>query len=445
MTRQDIAAIILAAGQGKRMKSALPKILHPVAHRPLVTHVIAAAQEAGARHIAVVTAPGAEAVTTVVAPHRTAVQDVPRGTGDAVRAGLPVLDGYDGPVLILLGDMPLMRAQTLRDLVAAKTDAPLAVLGVDFKKDPPAFGRLVLNPDGTLARIVEDRDASDSERAITLCNSGAFCVEAQALRTYLPRLKNDNVQGEFYITDLPALLAADGYKTHVMISERTEELMGVNSRADLAAVEKTAQDELRRRALENGATLLDPATVYFAHDTVIGRDVTIEPHVFFGPGVIVGDNVTIHAFSHIEGARIESGAHVGPFARLRPGAVIGEKARIGNFVEVKNATLGRGAKANHLAYIGDADVGADVNFSCGAITVNYDGFEKHRTVIGDGAFVGCNVNLVAPLSVGAGALVAAGSTITKDVPADALAVAREKPMIKDGWAAARRNRKKKAG
>lgn len=445
MGAQGITAIILAAGQGKRMNSAVPKALHAVAGRSLIGHVIAAARDAGADDMIVVVAPGAEAVAAAVAPYRTAVQAVPRGTGDAVKAALPVLGDRAGCVLILLGDMPLMRAQMLRDLVAAKGDAKLAVLGVDFVRNPPAFGRLVLNADGTLAKIVEDRDATDAEKAITLCNSGAFCVDAEVLRAYLPRLKNDNVQGEFYITDLPALLAADGHKTNVMISMKTEQLMGVNSRTDLAAAEQKAQEALRRRAMENGATLIDPATVYFAHDTVIGRDVVIEPHVFFGSGVTVGDNVTIHAFSHIEGATIETGAHIGPFARLRPGAVIGEKARIGNFVEVKNATLGKGAKANHLAYIGDADVGADVNFSCGAITVNYDGFDKHRTVIGAGAFVGCNVNLIAPVTVGAGALVAAGSTIAKDVPPDALAVAREKPLIKEGWAAARRNRRKKAG
>ncbi|MBU0800419.1 MAG: bifunctional UDP-N-acetylglucosamine diphosphorylase/glucosamine-1-phosphate N-acetyltransferase GlmU, partial [Alphaproteobacteria bacterium] len=370
-----------------------------------------------------------------------AVQEVPRGTGDAVRAALPALDGFDGDVLILLGDMPLLSADTLRDLVAAKGADALAVLAVDFENDPPAFGRIVMNDDGTLQKIVEDKDATTSEKAITICNTGAFCVDADALRLYVPQLTNKNAQGEFYITDLPALAALDGRKTRVKILPFSEDVMGVNSRTDLAAVEAAAQNKYRAAAMNNGATLIDPATVYFAHDTVIGKDVMIEPNVFFGPGVRVGDHVTIHAFSHIEGAVIEAGAHVGPFARLRPGAVIGEKARVGNFVEVKNATLGAGAKANHLAYIGDADIGAGVNFSCGAITVNYDGFEKHRTIVGDGAFVGCNVNLVAPVTVGAGALVAAGSTITKDVPADALAVAREKPLVKEGWAAARRKRK----
>lgn len=441
----NLACIILAAGQGKRMVSAQPKVMHAIAGAPLIRHVVAAAQSAGARKIVVVVAPGMDSVARAAAPHVTAVQETARGTGDAVRAALPALGDFDGDVLILLGDMPLLPAATLRDLRVAKGDDALAVLAVDFERDPPAFGRVIMNGDGTLARIVEDKDANAAEKAVTVCNTGAFCADAAMLRRYVPRLKNDNAQGEFYITDLPALAAADGLKTRVKILQMTEDVMGVNSRADLVAAEGALQNKLREAALANGVTLIDPATVYFAHDTKLGKDVVIEPNVFFGPGVTVGDNVTIHGFSHIEGAVIENGAHVGPFARLRPGAHIGAKAKIGNFVEVKNATLGAGAKANHLAYIGDADVGADVNFSCGAITVNYDGFDKHRTVIGDGAFVGCNVNLIAPVTVGAGALVAAGSTIAKDVPPDALAVAREKPMIKDGWAAARRNRRKKAG
>lgn len=444
MTSDKRACIILAAGQGKRMMSARSKILHEVAGQAVLRHVIAAAEQAGAQRIVVVAPPAAAAIAAIAAPHPVAVQDVPRGTGDAVKAALPFLDGFDGDVMILLGDMPLLTAETLRALAAAKGGDALAVLGVDFERDPPAFGRLVMKDDGTLARIVEERDATAAEKAITLCNSGAFCVGADILRRYVPLLRDDNAQGEFYITDLPALAAADGLKTRVEIAARKDEVMGVNSRADLAAAEAAMQERLRRRALAGGATLIDPASVYFAHDTVIGRDVVIEPQVFFGTGVVVKDNVTIHAFSHIEGAVIESGAHIGPFARLRPGAAIGAQARVGNFVEIKNATLGAGAKANHLAYIGDADIGAAVNFSCGAITVNYDGFDKHRTIIGDGAFVGCNVNLVAPVTVGAGALVAAGSTITKDVPVDALAVAREKPVIREGWAAARRARKKAA-
>ena len=444
MAARECACIILAAGQGKRMMSARPKALHEIAGRALLRHVIAAAEGAGAGRIVVVAGPGMADLAAAAAPYAVAVQDSPRGTGDAVRAGLAALDGFDGDVLILLGDMPLLRADTLRALIAAKGAGAAAVLAADFGRDPPAFGRVILNGDGTLRAIVEDRDADAAQKKITLCNSGAFCVDADVLRRYVPQLGCDNAQGEYYFTDLPALAARDGHATRVMILDDTEEVMGVNSRAELARAESVAQDRLRAVAMANGATLLDPASVYFSHDTVIGRDVVIEPHVFFGPGVTVGDNVTIHAFSHIEGARIESGAHIGPFARLRPGTAVGPQAKVGNFVEVKNATLGAGAKANHLAYIGDADIGAGVNFSCGAITVNYDGFDKHRTVVGDNAFVGCNVNLIAPVSVGAGALVAAGSTIAKDVPPDALAVARERPLIKDGWAAARRKKRKAA-
>ena len=445
MTDSNIACIILAAGQGKRMVSARAKVLHAVAGRPLIAHVIAAATGAGARRITVVTAPDAHELAAAVAPHKTAVQKVPRGTGDAVAAALDSLTGFDGPVLILLGDMPLLPAATLRALVAKKGGDALAVLAVDFERDPPAFGRIVLNGDGTLRGIVEDKDADAAQKKITLCNTGAFCVDAAVLRKYVPQLKNNNAQGEYYITDLPALAAADGHKTQVLILKRTEDVMGVNSRIDQARAEIAAQDKLREAAMAAGVTMMDPSTVYLSFDTTFGMDVVIEPNVFFGPGVSVGDNVTIHAFSHIEGARIDAGAHVGPFVRLRPGAQIGENAKIGNFVEVKNATLGKGAKANHLAYIGDADLGAGVNFSCGAITVNYDGFEKHRTVVGDDAFIGCNANLIAPITVGRGALVAAGSTLTKDVPADALAVAREKPMIKEGYAATRRAKRKKAG
>lgn len=445
MTDKTPACIILAAGQGKRMVSARAKVLHAVAGRPLIAHVIAAAEGAGAQRITVVTAPDADELAAAVAPHKTAVQKVPRGTGDAVAAALSSLAGFDGPVLILLGDMPLLPSSTLHALAARKGGDALAVLAVDFERDPPAFGRIVLNDDGTLQQIVEDKDADEAQKKITLCNTGAFCVDAAVLRKYVPLLKNNNAQGEFYITDLPALAAADGHKTQVLVLKKTEDVMGVNSRKDQAAAERAAQDKMRAAAMDAGVTMVDPATVYLSHDTKFGRDIVIEPNVFFGPGVTVGDNVTIHAFSHIEGAVIGAGAHVGPFARLRPGTQIGESAKIGNFVEVKNSTMGKGAKANHLAYIGDADIGAGVNFSCGAITVNYDGFEKHRTVVGDDAFVGCNANLIAPITVGRGALVAAGSTLAKDVPADALAVAREKPMIKEGYAATRRARKKKAG
>lgn len=444
--KKPLACIILAAGQGKRMKSARSKVLHEIAGRPLILWLLEQVHALNPEKIIIVTAPGASDVAQAVAPHEIAVQEVPRGTGDAVKAALPALNGFTGDVLILLGDMPLISTETLRALIARRhhdADTGLSVLGVEFE-NPPAFGRLVLGADGALARIVEEKDASVDERSIKLCNTGAFCVDGARLPAWLARLKNDNAQKEYYITDLVELAAQDDLKSHAFITRNTHEVHGVNGRADLAALEAIVQQKLRAQAMENGATLIDPASVFLAWDTKTGRDVVIEPNVFFGPGVTLEDNVHIKAFSHLEGAHVASGAVVGPFARLRPGADIGADCKIGNFVEVKNAKLGTGVKASHLGYIGDADVGDNVNFSCGAITVNYDGINKHRTVIGANAMIGSNVNLIAPVEIGDGAYIAAGSSIAKDVPPDALAVAREKPFIKEGWAAARRSKKKKA-
>lgn len=433
MSRPDLACIILGAGQGKRMKSALPKVMHRLAGRPMIGWLIETVEALGADKIITVSAPGMDDLRAAVAPHASAVQPIARGTGDAVRCALDVLGDFNGDVMILLGDMPLIRRETLQALRDARGDAGLSVLGVEFDP-PPAFGRLVMRNDGTLDRIVEDKDCTEAERQITLCNSGAFCVDGRFLRQWVDRIGCDNAQNEFYITDLPAIAAQDGRATHVHVAIDADEVRGVNSRADLSVLEAVVQDRLRRHAMDGGATLIDPATTYFSFDTILGRDVVIEPNVFFGPGVTIGDQVTIHAFSHLERARVRDRASIGPFARLRPDADIGEGSKIGNFVEVKNATLGAGVKAGHLAYIGDADVGADVNFSCGAITVNYDGFsKKSKTVIGDNAMIGSNVNLVAPVTIGAGAYIAAGTTVAKDVPGDALAVAREKLKVVENW------------
>ncbi len=443
---KPLACIILAAGQGKRMKSALPKVLHELAGRPMILWLLDEVAKLGPEKIIIVTAPGAQQVAEAVSPHAIAVQEKPLGTGDAVKAALPALKNFTGDVLILLGDMPLITAKTLEALIEKrrqKAGTGLAVLGAEFDP-PPAFGRLVLGPGGALARIVEEKDATIDERSIKLCNTGAFCVDGARLPEWVGRLKNNNAQKEFYITDLVELASQDDLEAHSFITRNHDEVRGVNSRADLAILERIVQQKLRASAMENGATLIDPSAVYFSWDTKLGHDVIVEPGVFFGPGVTVDDNVHIKAFSHFEDAHIGQGSVIGPFARLRPGAKLGEGCRIGNFVEVKNSTLGKGVKANHLGYIGDADVGAGVNFSCGAITINYDGFEKHRTVIGTGAMIGSNVNLIAPIEIGDGAYIAAGSTITKDIPPDALAVAREKPFIKEGWAAAKRSKKKKA-
>lgn len=447
-TRTPLACVILAAGKGTRMKSALSKVMHPLAGRPMLGWLLDTVRALQPDRVVVVTAPDAPDVRAFAAPHDTVIQHERRGTGDAVKAALPALEGFAGDVLILLGDMPLLSAGTLRALVAARRRderTGLSVLGGVYAHDTPPFGRLILNEDGALARIVEYKDATPEERSVTLCNTGAFCVDGARLADWVGAIGSDNAQKEYYITDIVAIAAAEGVRAHAHVTHDLDEAMGVNSRADLAALEARMQRMLRLRAMENGATLLDPGSVYFSWDTVLGQDVTVEPHVFFGPGVSVGDGAHIRAFSHFEDCTVEEDVAAGPFARLRPGAVVGRRSRIGNFVEVKNATLGEGVKANHLAYIGDATVGAGVNFSCGAITVNYDGVNKHKTVIGENAMIGSNVSLVAPIAVGDGAYVAAGSTITKDVPADALAVAREKPTVIEGWAATKRARAKKRG
>lgn len=448
MTKEKLACIILAAGQGKRMKSVRPKAMHELAGRPMIGWLLETVRALDPRKVIVVTGPGMDDLEDY-ARERGAicvVQKKAMGTADAVRAALPPLRNFSGDVLILLGDMPLVSAGTLRDLIAAKNKdgkkSGLAVLGAAYDP-PPAFGRLVRNINGTLQKIVEDRDCTPAQRRITLCNTGAFCVDGARLPGWLAKIKNKNAQKEFYITDVVEIAAKSGASSRVHVTGKMEEVRGVNGRGDLAALERIVQERLRTAAMEQGATLIDPDTVYFSWDTKLGRDVTVEPNVVFGPGVTIADNVTVKAFSHLEGATVAAGASIGPHARLRPGSVIGEGAKIGNFVEVKNSTLGAGVKAAHLAYIGDAQIGDDVNFSCGAITVNYDGVKKHKTVVGAGAMVGSNVNLVAPITIGDGAYIAAGSTITKDVPAEALAVAREKPFIKDGWAAGKR--KKKAG
>jgi bifunctional UDP-N-acetylglucosamine pyrophosphorylase/glucosamine-1-phosphate N-acetyltransferase len=444
MTKKPLACVILTAGVGKRMKSATPKVMHEIAGQPMIKWLLHTVEELNPAHVIVVTAPDALTVAQTVKPHTTVVQQKPLGTGDAVKSALPILKDFSGNVLVLLGDMPLLSApmmQELIDTLGQSPDTGVAVLGVEYKT-PPAFGRLVLNGDKTLNRIVEDKDASPEERLIKLCNTGAFCINGHKMAEWLMLLDNKNAQGEFYITDLPAIAAKEGFKSRVCILHDAEEVMGVNSRADLAQVELVAQKRLRKRAMENGATLHDPSSVFFSFDTKTGRDVTIGPNVVFGPGVVIADNVNILPFCHIEGTRIDAGCSVGPFARLRPGTHLWSKVKIGNFVEVKNSLLHEGVKANHLAYIGDAELGAGTNFSCGAITVNYDGFEKHKTIVGENAMIGSNVSLVAPVTIGHGAYIAAGSTITKDIAPDDLAVERADVRIVEGWAA--NNRKKKS-
>ncbi|WP_430437280.1 bifunctional UDP-N-acetylglucosamine diphosphorylase/glucosamine-1-phosphate N-acetyltransferase GlmU [Oceanibaculum nanhaiense] len=440
---QPVAAVILAAGKGTRMKSDLPKVLHPIAGRPMIRHLLATVEALTPARIVVVTGREGEAVAQAVAPHATALQDPPLGTGHAVMAALPALEGFNrGTVLTLAGGDPFVSEATLRAMLA-KREAGAAVVVVGFRPaDPARYGRLVTDAAGGLDRIVEFADASPEERAINLCNGGYMAIDAALLKGMLGDLGNGNAKGEYYLTDIIAAARARGQSCAVVECPEAE-VMGIDTRMDLAVAEKIAQQALRRRAMENGATLTDPDSVHLCWDTKLGRDVTIGPFCVFGPGVEVADKVDIRAFSHLEGARVDSGAIVGPYARLRPGAVIGPDAHVGNFVEVKNASLGKGAKANHLTYLGDASIGAGSNIGAGTITCNYDGFAKHRTEIGAGVFIGSNSALVAPVSVGDGAMVAAGSTITKDVPADALSVARGKQTDIAGAAKRFRDKRKK--
>lgn len=429
------------------MKSARHKVLHPIAGRPMLLHLLAAVEELGAERKVVVVGAGRDQVEAAVAGHDVtlAVQDRQLGTGHAVAQAREALAGFAGDVLILYGDVPLVTVATMRAMIERlnRGDEPRSVVLAFRPDDPAAYGRVVADQQGVISRMVEYKDASPEERAITLCNSGLMAARAADLFVLLDRIGNDNAAGEYYLPDIVMLPGA----TSAVIEGEAEEVAGVNSRAELAAVEAIWQQRRRVAAMRDGATLVAPETVFFAYDTVLGRDVTIEPHVVFGPGVRVDDDVLIHSFSHIEGAQVGRGAEIGPYARLRPGAVIGARAKVGNFVELKKATLGEGAKANHLSYIGDATVGAGANIGAGTITCNYDGFFKYRTEIGEGAFIGSNTALVAPVKVGAGAIVGAGSVLTQNVEDDALALVRPLQTQKAGWAMRFREkmRERKAG
>ncbi|MBI4184043.1 MAG: bifunctional UDP-N-acetylglucosamine diphosphorylase/glucosamine-1-phosphate N-acetyltransferase GlmU [Proteobacteria bacterium] len=443
MPEGDTAAVILAAGMGTRMRSAVPKVLHPLAGRPMIRHLIAALEELGLARIVVVVGPGMEAVAEAAAPHATALQAERLGTAHALMAAREALGEGFADVLVLFGDTPLVTPETLRRLLAARRARPrpaLVVLGMR-PEHPNEYGRLVTDRRGALTRIVEARDASARERRIGLCNSGAMAVDGARLFDLLVHIGNDNAKGEYYLTDLVAVARARGLRA-AAIEGDAGELMGINGRADLAAAEAIVQARLRRAAMEGGASLADPQSVFLSFDTRLGRDVTVGPNVVFGPGVSVGEGATIHAFSHLAGAVVAPGAVVGPYARLRPGARIGAGTHIGNFVEIKNAEVEAGAKVNHLTYVGDARVGEGANVGAGTITCNYDGRAKHRTDIGAGAFIGSNVALVAPVSVGKDAVVGAGSVITKDVAPGALALARPEQVEVRGWAARRRPRKR---
>jgi bifunctional UDP-N-acetylglucosamine pyrophosphorylase/glucosamine-1-phosphate N-acetyltransferase len=444
MTKRKTAAVILAAGKGTRMKSDLPKVLHPLAGRPMIGHVLESLAGLEPERTLVVVGPGMEAVAAAVAPVPCVVQDEQLGTAHAVAAARGALESFAGDVLVLYADTPLITAATLSRLPAARagTGAP-AIVVLGFRPGGGEYGRLVTGPDGLLEAIVEYRDATNEQRAIPLCNSGVMAVDGRLLFDLLARVGNRNAKGEYYLTDIVGIARSLGHRC-AYVEAPAQELLGVNSRAELAAAESALQSRLRSAAMENGATLVDPESVYLSFDTRLGRDTTVGPNVVFGPGVTVGEGAEIRAFCHIERARIGRRAVIGPFARLRPGADIGAEAHVGNFVEIKNSTLGEGAKANHLSYLGDARVGRGSNIGAGTITCNYDGYEKFRTEIGERVFIGSNTALVAPVRVGDGAVVGAGSVITRDVEADALAVARAEQVDRPGWAAEFRARKKGA-
>ncbi|WP_421695060.1 bifunctional UDP-N-acetylglucosamine diphosphorylase/glucosamine-1-phosphate N-acetyltransferase GlmU [Aestuariivirga sp.] len=431
-----VAIIVLAAGKGTRMKSALPKVMHRAAGRSLLAHVLHAAAPLSPAEAVVVVGPEMETVAaearSVFPQARLAVQADRLGTGHAVSMARAEIEAFRGTVLVLYGDVPLISTGSLSRLVALAGDG-MAVLGFEAQ-DPHGYGRLIQDSEGHVIAIREELDASPAERLIRLCNSGIIAIASDLLWQLLPQIGNANAKGEYYLTDLVELAANAG--AHCRLAHCPEaEVAGVNDRVQLAAIEAGLQQAYRRRHMLNGATLTAPESVFFAADTVIGQDVTIEPHVVFGPGVTVEDGVEILSFSHLEGAVIGQGARIGPYARLRPGADIGAEAHIGNFVEVKKSVIGKGAKANHLTYIGDARVGAKTNIGAGTITCNYDGYEKHVTDIGANVFVGSNTALVAPVKVGDGASIAAGTVVTRNVPADALAIARAELDLREGWAA----------
>lgn len=453
MTTRPVAVIILAAGKGTRMKSDKHKVLHPIGGLPMVGHVLKSAQALGASRSVLVVGSLKEQVEAAFGDQAAiALQEPQLGTAHAVQAAEGQLKDFTGDILILYGDVPLIRPETLGTMLErlntpVNGTSPACVVLAFRPADPAAYGRIVTDGDGVIQTMVEFKDATPEQRAINLCNSGVMAVKSEQLWSLLSRVDNNNAAGEYYLPDVVMLAGKDGLPS-VVVETGEDEVAGVNSRVELAAVEAVFQNRRRREFMVEGVTLIAPETVYFSHDTEIGRDVVIEPHVVFGPKVKVESGANIRAFSHLEGATVASGCEVGPYARLRPGAVLKAKAKVGNFVEIKKSVLEAGAKVNHLTYIGDASIGERANVGAGTITCNYDGYFKYQTRIGAGAFIGSNSSLVAPVNIGDGAIVGAGSVVTKDVATDALAVARGNQAEKQGWAArfrAAMQTKKKAG
>lgn len=438
-TKTPLAIVILAAGHGTRMNSSWPKVMHKVAGRPMISWLIETAESLEPEKIIVVTAPDMNEVAEAVAPHPTAIQAEQKGTGDAVKPALVHLKDFEGKVLILLGDEPFLDVSVLEEMVSMEG---LSVMAIE-QDDPTGLGRMIVNDDGTLKEIVEEKDCDDEQRDINLCNAGNFCMPANKLSDWLSQLKNENAQGEYYLTDVPKIAEKENIPTHVILGE-TLGGWGINTRLELAEHEYIAQSMLRHMAMESGVTMIDPDTVTMSWDTDFGQDVVIEPNVVFGPWTSIGDNATVHAFSYIEGAIIESGASIGPFARIRPKSVIGKDASVGNFIEVNRSEFKEGAKAKHVAYIGDTTIGEKTNIGAGTIIANYDGFFKHESIIGKEVFVGSNSTIISPVEVGDGAIIAAGSNVNKDVPENGMAIGRSRQENHAGWATQYRYMKKQA-
>jgi len=432
MVHSDLAIVILAAGKGTRMKSRLHKVLHPIGGRSMLEHLMATVDELSPSKKVIVVGAGKEQVEAAVGDRAEIVLQEPQnGTGHAVQVTKDALDGFNGRVLILYGDVPMVSVQTMIEMV--KHSADVVVLGFT-PDDAKTYGRLKVNQDGNLDAIIEYKDANEEERSIGLCNSGIMAIKSEHMFDLLSALNNNNAAGEYYLTDIVEIANTNKLECAVTLAS-VKEVTGINSRGELAAVEKMYQQSRRQYFMDEGVSLIDPDTVYFSHDTQIGQDVSIGPNVFFGQGVTIDENVTINAFCHIEGASIGSGSSIGPFARLRPNARLSENVKVGNFVEIKKADIEAGAKINHLSYIGDARVGKNANIGAGTITCNYDGYFKYHTDIGEGAFIGSNSALVAPVNIGDGAIVGAGSVITNVVDSDALAITRAKQRSVGGWAA----------
>lgn len=440
---QQLGIMILAAGKGSRMVSGKPKVLHEVGGLPLLGHVIKTAESLNPQKIVCVIGQDMDEVAQAAKPYPCVVQKEQLGTGHAVQTAIAEFDGFEGTLIVMYGDTPLIQTSTFEKLLERhrSKDTPACTVMAMTPPDPTGYGRVVVDDKGVMLNIIEHKDCTPEQLEIKTCNSGILCFDAKGLKHWLPQLSDQNAQGEYYITDIPKIAAGSG-RLSAAITTDYAECIGVNTRVQLAQVETIFQERKRQKFMEQGVTLLAPETVTFAYDTQIGKDVLIEPNVFFGTGAVVGDNVHIKGFCHIEGASIGNGSIIGPFARLRPGSELAEETKIGNFVELKKTKLGKGSKVNHLSYVGDAIVGEGANIGAGTITCNYDGFDKHLTKIGDDVFVGSNSTLIAPITLEKGAYIAAGSTIDEDVDEGTLAVARSRSILRPGWANNFRDKKK---